>query len=613
MKRVLLLAFLLFAVPIAAYWYQSQDYFYRFKDLSGPSDVSIVEPPTPAKWEVYATGSDSRMAVLLTDTTSDWMALAHGLKTIGIPFMMTTDYQAALKHKVVYVFPNITGRNLSADALGALSAFPSKGGTLIAQQVFTGALKNIFNYEDVVPNKNATQLLFSAADAATSNFTDPDEKTLKIGSAKNPALGAYSYVAQSANTIATYQDGTPAILRNAAGTAYALGFDIGYFLQKGYNNRQQDIATSYVNAYEPTLDVMLRFLKNVYIKGQQSGVTLWTVPHGKALTVQLTHDIDYTKSLLNAVQYAAYESENHISATYFMQVKYVRDWNDDIFFTDEGTKTLSKIRAMNMEIASHSIAHSQSFDKFEMGTGKEAYPNYVPFVKDKNTTVGGTILGELRVSKFLLDHFEPERPVVSFRPGHLRDPYILPQALAATHYLFSSSVTANDSITHLPFQLTYGRDTIAEVPVFEFPITVEDLFDPPMLDRLPQAIVLAEKLKKYGALFNILIHPDVIGQKFAFEKGFVEAMGDSAWYGSVAQFGQFWTARDQIGIDVQQNATQLNVQLSVPQPVDGLTLQLPAKAQFVSCAACGHAEQKGGFLIIDHLSTDASVLLSVQP
>ena len=581
--------------------------------MSGPNDVSVVKPPVPADWQVYASGSDSRMAVLLTDTTSDWMALAHGLKTIGVPFMMTTDYQAALKHKVVYVFPNITGRNLSADALAALSAFPSKGGTLIAQQVFTGALRNIFNNTDVVPNKTATVLRFSQSDNATKNFIDPDEQTLKIGSVKNPALGAYSYVAPPANIVATYDDGTAAILRASAGTAYALGFDIGYFLQKGYNNRQQDVATHYVNAYEPTLDVMLRFIKNIYIKGQQNGITLSTVPQGKALSVQLTHDIDYTKSLLNAVEYAAFESENHISATYFMQVKYVRDWNDDIFFTEAGTKTLAKIRAMGAEIASHSIAHSQSFDKFEMGTGKEAYPDYIPFVKDKNTTVGGTILGELRVSKFLLDHFQSEQPIVSFRPGHLRDPYILPQALAATGFLFSSSVTSNDSLTHLPFQLTYGRDTIAEVPVFEFPITVEDLFDPPMIDRLPQAIALAEKLKKYGGSFNILIHPDVIGQKFAFEKGFVEAIGNSAWYGSVAQFGQFWVARDQVGVDLQQTGTQLTVQLTVPRPIDGLTLQLPAKAQFVSCAACGHVAQMGNQLVIDHLSANAALQLALQP
>ena len=40
MKRVLLLAVLLFAVPIAAYWYQSQDYFTVSKICPGRTTLA---------------------------------------------------------------------------------------------------------------------------------------------------------------------------------------------------------------------------------------------------------------------------------------------------------------------------------------------------------------------------------------------------------------------------------------------------------------------------------------------------------------------------------------------------------------------------------------------
>ena len=54
------------------------------------------------------------------------------------------------------------------------------------------------------------------------------------------------------------------------------------------------------------------------------------MPDGKKLAVMLTHDIDYTRSLANAIDYARFEHEAGIRATYFMQTKYIRDYNDDV-------------------------------------------------------------------------------------------------------------------------------------------------------------------------------------------------------------------------------------------------------------------------------------------
>src|SRR5690606_35151830 len=99
--------------------------------------------------------------------------------------------------------------------------------------------------------------------------------------------------------------------------------------------------------------------------------------------------------------------------------------------------------------------------------GAEAYPDYRPFVKTFTTQQGGTILGELRVSKYLLETLSGAR-VVSFRPGHLSLPAALPQALAATGYRFSSSITAGQAMTHLPYRTMDNRSYDAESPVYEF-------------------------------------------------------------------------------------------------------------------------------------------------
>ncbi len=585
---------------------------YRFQGVAGPDGATTVSQPVPADWHRFDEGASSRLAILLTDPASDWLALAHGLRTIGVPFTITDDYRKALTHRVVFVYPRVSGQVLSSQALKALADFPKQRGTLIAQHVLGGGLNALFGFDEAEPEA-ATQLRFLGDSALTRGLDDPAETSIRIGGRQVAPVGSYAYSNPKRPPLAVYQDGRAAILNDETGRAYAFGPDLGYLLARGYNNRQQDIARDYVNAFEPTLDVLLRVVRNIYRSGEPNAVTLATVPDGKPLSVLLTHDIDYTRSLTNALNYAAFEQARGISATYFMQVKYVRDWNDDVFFTDEGVKTLQKLRATGMEIGSHTISHTRAFRTFPLGDGTERYPDYAPFVRSKIVAENGTILGELRVSRFLLEHFLPGYRVSSFRPGHLANPYALPQALTATGFRFSSSVTANDSLTHLPFQLTYSRETVAETPIFEFPVTIEDEADGPMLDRLPQALGLAERLKRYGGLFVLLIHPDVLDQKLEFEKKFVESQGDGVWYGSVNQFGEWWGVRDQVQVDAIEKGGRVVLTLSAPQPINGLTLDLPDAWSLVAAPAGDPIVPQGNRLVLGFFSGKYELIFKKTP
>ena len=51
----------------------------------------------------------------------------------------------------------------------------------------------------------------------------------------------------------------------------------------------------------------------------------------------------------NAVTYAEYEKSQQIGATYFIQTKYIRDFNDDIFFDDKGVVHLKKLVELGMD------------------------------------------------------------------------------------------------------------------------------------------------------------------------------------------------------------------------------------------------------------------------
>ena len=82
----------------------------------------------------------------MTDASGAWLGLSHGLKSIGVPFLITTDYQQAMKHSVVLVYPMVSGNLLSAEALKALAALPRQGGTLIGFNVLGGGLNEVFGF-----------------------------------------------------------------------------------------------------------------------------------------------------------------------------------------------------------------------------------------------------------------------------------------------------------------------------------------------------------------------------------------------------------------------------------------------------------------------------------
>lgn len=546
--------------------------------LEGPADSSPIGDVSVANLSDYGEGGENRLAVLITEKGSNWLGLAHGLKTIGVPFIMTEDADRALTHDVVLVYPIISGRDLETDTLRALARFPQNGGTLIATNVLGGGLASVFGFEDVIESRAHTHLTFDGDYTVTADFEALGQKTIKIGSttqrATNPGTNAYRSPRQT--PVAVYEDGSAAIVRRdyADGTAYALGIDLGQLLLKGYNFKEDDISEAYANRYQPTLDTLLRLVAAIYREGERDSVTLGTVPNGKSLSVMLTHDVDYRTSVRNAVKYAEMEASNGVRSTYFIQTKYMKDFNDETFLDEDGVSYIRALEALGVEIASHSVSHSLQFNRFQLGSGTEALPSYRPFVRDAETTSHASIMGELRVSKFILEALI-DHPVVSFRPGYLRIPTELPEALEWSGYAYSSSVTANKSLTHLPFRLMAGRQFDTNTEIFEFPITIEDEMPPLMGERLDEAKAIADHLAGYGGTMVVLSHPDILGHKFEFAEGFIAHVKPFSWIGTISEFGDWWSARDAVGVEVVPSEDGVTIELSCPTPIEGLSLDVP--------------------------------------
>ncbi|MFM8468461.1 MAG: hypothetical protein ACKODH_00580 [Limisphaerales bacterium] len=352
---------------------------HRFPGVAGPTNATVLAAPAPTDWRRYGSGGTNRLAILLTQTDSAWLGLAHGLRSIGVPFLFTTNTAQALAHRVVFVYPQLSGAVLAAPDLRALAAHPRTGGTLIAANVLGGGLEEIFGFAQATPSQAHYEIGFPSQHALTAGFTHPRERVIRVASPKQPGAiaGKYHYTQPTVPPLAVYEDGTAAILLRPweAGYACALGFDPGYLLLLGYNNREEGITRAYVNQFEPSLDVLLRLFKELYRAATPAPVTLGTVPFGRQLPVLITHDVDYNRSLTNALAYAEFEASAGIRATYFTQVKYLRDFNDTAFFNDTAAPILQRIRALGHELASHTVCHSRVFAKFPLGTGTERYPD----------------------------------------------------------------------------------------------------------------------------------------------------------------------------------------------------------------------------------------------
>ncbi len=597
-------AALLYLIDRTGFYWLGSGKIQIFEGVVGPERPTRLSAPEPARWQDYAGGGAHRLAVLLTDPDSPWLSLAFGLKTAGIPFAMTRDTEEALRHDVVLIYPRVSGKLLAPDALRALAAHVRDGGTLIGINVL-GGLNSVFGFAQAEATRAHHRVQLQTGHPLLTRFEFDEERTLAISNPAHPelSLGSHHYLQPRNPPLAVYEDGQAAIVwrRYGRGQAYALGFDPGLLLFRGYNYRGEPFARQYANGYEPTLDVLLLLLRDIYVSGEPEALWLDTVPQGKELSVIMTHDVDYNRSLENAVAYAELERGHQAPGTYFIQTKYIRDWNDEIFFDEQGVANLQRLVALGMEVGSHSVSHSQSFAGFPLGDGEERYPDYRPFVKAKYQTLEGTILGELRVSRFLLRHFAgAQAPVTSFRPGHLANPRALPQALQATGYRYASLVSANTSLTHWPFRLSHNREGHAALDVFDFPVTVEDELPPRMGDRLPQAIALAERLRRYGGCFVVLIHPDVLDHKLAFAQGFLEAVEPYAWRGSLAAFGSWWAARDAIELDVQTDGTSRMLVIEAPLALEGLSVRLPARWRLRDALLPG-VQQTGDRLLIDRV------------
>ncbi len=568
-----------------------------YETWRAPSIVAAEKIATPSDFDVGAT---SRLAVLITDPSDKWLGIVHGMKAVGTPIRVTDDIQEALKHKVVWVYPAI--RNSSSDR-ALLREHVKNGGVLIAGEVGNTDMKDVFGFESArfVPGtdriyngKEISGLRFTDSyPTLTQNLKNSREKclpiyrreigenmpTVRYGGTKYPGIAVYD--SDTDIGLSTTTDNV-AVTYNTYGNgkAYAIGINVGLYALRSFNGFGGGMSRDYINGFDPAVDVMLRLVRDIYVDAESAAVTLAPLPNDQSLAVMLTHDIDTSESVVNAREYARMEQELGVPATYFIQTKYITDAQESAFRGVQAFGVMAELRDMDMEVASHSVAHALNFNNFELGDGAEHFPSYRPInfeLNDSLEAIGGTVLGELRISRFILEDFVSDVTVKSFRPGHLKQPFSLSQAMVAVGYEQASIGAAADTMTHLPHKMTYGRGFRSETDIFDFPVTIEDERpdSPIVTNRVADALTTAEQISHNGGIFVMLVHPNFLGEKLSFMRAFIEQSKHKYMYTSVAEFGDWWARRDLVDVDSQLHGGILQVTLVAPRPLSGLTLELP--------------------------------------
>jgi hypothetical protein len=276
------------------------------------------------------------------------------------------------------------------------------------------------------------------------------------------------------------------------------------------------------------------------------------------------------------------EKKHNASSIFFIQTKYVNDYNSRAFFFDSDLIYLKMLFELGASIGSHSIIHSRGFNHFKLGTGKETFATYRPHGTGLDTASGATVFGEVIVSKQLLDGELQGQKTTFFRAGHLRVPESLPEALERSGYEFDSSFTADDVLTNFPYALPLDLGFTEDSTLYEFPVTFEDEESPPLPERIDQAIDVIRANAENGAINVILIHSNEAETKLHAEETLLNRLPADVTATDMLSYARFWRARETLHWTIQPSGSDgVRLEFHVKGAARGVTVEFRRAIQSV--------------------------------
>jgi len=475
-------------------------------------------------------------------------AARRALQAMGIPYDLVPVSKLQSRYPVAILPGPLYNHSLSPVEREAVHAFVSNGGLLLATQVEGSDYFPLFGISSAVPRRDRFRVRFSShvEDGWLRYLDHPKEREISLGDPKlfDEIIWTVGYQNRYGRALAEYPDGSAAAVVNDydSGQALTLGFSLTQTVLLAHVVSTFEAGRQWANSFEPSGDAILLLIKGIYENTADYALCWHTVPRGLETSIVLSHDVDARESFGNTVAYAQLEKQYGVQSTFFINTKTFTDESDIGYYDASRIPFLIETRRMGFELGSHSVSHSKKFDKFPMGTALVTAATY-------QAAESPTVVGEVKVSKELLDRDLPGQKTVSFRAGELRYPRRLVEALELSGYQYDSTASANNIITNFPFFAFAAAHLGArETAIVEIPVTLDD--SQGFLTAERQELVVQgwseviEANRANGATTCILIHPTNTTYKLAVLRRLLDRYAkQNVWIGSVAELGDFWATR----------------------------------------------------------------------
>lgn len=480
-------------------------------------------------------------------TQEDILALCHAFIAMGIPHVHTTDVTVAAGYPFLAV-AGVLGSLNSTDRT-ALTDYVNNGGTLFLWEPSdSGLLTNL----GIVSSSNITgstsRLLdfdLATADPALAYIDHDVEVHWQM---TYPQFGiTRSYDPGVTTVLGTWNGANAAAVRSNLGTgrAYVFGWRLRHIISDGERLRIPGPEPPWTNVPVLDSDICKLLLRGVYEAFAGAGaVERQFAPGGHHAAFIITHDVDAPSSYDNMQTFVDAENTLGIKSTYnFTTDAYDAGWTG-LLYTLATRADVQLAIDNGFDVQSHSFGHFPDFNKAPYGTGTEDASNYMPeYSWELGQTFGMSVLGELGVSRWLLEH-DFGITISSFRTGHLLFPTQLAKALSETGYRRDSSTAAGVTRGSLPYVLfTVSGSAVTTYPVVEYPLALSD--DGMDATNFTARMDAWENVIRANYANNIptmlLIHNSDRPLRLESEQEILNRVKDlDLWIGDWKTFAEFW-------------------------------------------------------------------------
>ena len=569
------------------------------------------------------------LAVFAPDPHEYAFGARHAASGMGVPYFFTHDFNEALRQPMMIITGSVDATFVTDAATRRLHDYLTSGGVAIVDDGESQGIQALAGIAGLTPSEHRYSMTLDAAsgDPGFAQVRLPEERTIELGNkVEAQAVLTQGYKMKpgtDARVLARFDDGTVALVEHNVGKGRIYVVGEAYFdsVLRPQNDQAIEAGRVYDNGFEPSADVPQMMIRDWYLHLIPGAVVTDPTPDGLSGALIITHDVDYIRSVANMLPYAKAEKRHGFSSTFFIQARTVHDVEDLPFFDASAKHIITTIVAEGADIASHTVSHSPDWSRFPLGTGNESPSNYTPMVKRiapdhrSGLTLGGTVIGEIKVSKERIESSGPGIEVLAFRPGYLLINRAQWTVLEKYGYRYASSYAAGELMTSFPYAAMEAQGFTKESQILEFPIVLADADKwVPMLPHMAAFDKILDDEADMHGVVTTLIHDDTVADKLDTELALVQHARPKMWIGSIDAFGDFWNRRAQAIVTARpaSGGGAETVSVTSPHGVTGLTLDFPEPVSAQSEGVTMKTGQGGTSVVLGPLAPGQTVSLQVS-